>query len=109
MNYVSQTIVIEREHYGAQMGGKDLHSSGIANNYPEGSVVGVNWHKAKGGFEIRFGHEYPRALGAQKLHSIVHSHVHTEGNRGLSGCDCLCCHSQGKRGDTWFAILRSVS
>ena len=54
------------------MGGKDLHSSGTANKYP---VVGVNWHKAKGEFEICFCHESPRAQGAQNLYSIIHPYI----------------------------------
>ena len=47
------------------MEGRDLCNSEIASICPQGPVFGVDWHKAKGRFEVRFGLKTPRAQGPQ--------------------------------------------
>ena len=53
------------------MEGKGLCNSEIASISPQGPVFGVDWHKAKGRFEVRFGHKTPRAQGPQYGDHII--------------------------------------
>ena len=38
-------------------------------------VIGMDWHEAKGSFQICFGHKTPRAQRLQYLDRVVHANI----------------------------------
>ena len=79
------------------MEGKGLCNSEIASICPQGPVFGVDWHKAKGRFEVRFGRKLP---GPRDRSMVITSLTRNNcSEKDPLGCGHLYYPLRGRRDD----------